>query len=727
MNKKMLLINASHEEESRVALVEDERLLELDIEASSKAQTKSNIYKGMITKIEPSLQAAFVEYGSERQGFLPIGEIHPSYWKDDADKSADPRKINIQDVLEAKQTILVQIVKEERGSKGAAITTFISLAGRYLVLSPNTQRGGISRKLNEEDRRALKRIISNLEVPEEMGLIVRTAGKDRNLEFLESDFEYLKNLWDEIVITADTAPMPSLIYQDGDLSTRAIRDHFTDDIDEVWVDNQDVYHRTRTFMHAVLPGKERLVRLFQGKTSLFRHFRIEEQAATIHERELRLPSGASVVFDPTEALTSIDINSSRATTGTHIDDTALTINLEATHEIARQLRVRDIGGLVVIDYIDMASRKHGQEVEEALRDACKNDKARIQITRISRFGLLEMSRQRLHPSVREVTTQVCPQCSGHGRTRTLESLALHLLSRMEHWGESCKHDLHVLEVQMPSEAGEYLINNKREHLARVEQLAGVHINLHLRSDFTVPHYRIERQVSERGQQKVDVLEDTNKQFKLATRGNRRVRAPKAMLSIVAAQKAQKEQEGKCNPAKSSAVNKASKNNADIKSPSLLTRIMCKLGLLPAPKQESTQHSKKAITNDERQAKNINKQRRSGSHNNRPRRQQKRTQTQKRSAEEVVDTRETVTTEVAADSSANTPTNAQDSGERTTKPRRRRRRGGRGRSSGQRQEQENSSQSGSDNEGNNQAITATAKQETPTASPPTLPPTPPAAQ
>ncbi|MDX8393396.1 MAG: Rne/Rng family ribonuclease [Mariprofundales bacterium] len=721
MNKKLLLINASHEEESRVALVENERLLELDIEASNKAQTKSNIYKGMITKVEPSLQAAFVEYGSERQGFLPIGEIHPSYWKDDADKSADPRKVNIQDVLEAKQTILIQVVKEERGSKGAAITTFISLAGRYLVLSPNTQRGGISRKLNEDDRRALKRILSNLEVPEEMGLIVRTAGKDRNLEFLESDFGYLKNLWDEIVITADNAPMPSMIYQDGDLATRAIRDHFTDDIDEIWVDNQDVYHRTRTFMHAVLPGKERLVRLFQGKTALFRHFRIEEQAATVHERELRLPSGASVVFDPTEALTSIDINSSRATTGSHIDDTALTINLEATHEIAQQLRVRDIGGLVVIDYIDMASRKHGQEVEEALRDACKNDKARIQITRISRFGLLEMSRQRLHPSVREVTTQVCPQCSGHGRTRTLESLALHLLSRMEHWGESCKPDLHILEVQMPSEAGEYLINNKREHLARVEQLAGVHINLHLRSDFTIPHYRIERQISERGQQKVDVLEDTNKQLKLATRSNRRVRAPKAMLSIVAAQKAQQENHSTNSNAKSIASNKVH-NNTDIQSPSLLTSIMRKLGLLPMPKQDNVQETKKKPDNNERQSQSQhmhNKPRRSGSQNNRPRRQQKRPQKQKRVTEDAVDAREIVTAEVV-DSSTDITSNAQDSSERTTKPRRRRRRGGRGRSSGQRQEQENSSESGSDNEANNQDSTIIAKQITPAASPPTPP-------
>lgn len=509
MKKKILLINASHPEESRVAIAENGLLQELDIESSSKIQTKSNIYKGTITKVEPSLQAAFVEYGSSRQGFLPLGEIHPDYWKADADREADARKANIQDVIERKQSVLVQVVKEERGSKGAALTTYISLAGRYLVLSPNTPRGGISRKLTEEDRRAMKQLLQQLDVPENMGLIVRTAGKDQTLTALQRDFSYLSRLWDEIRIKAESAPSPSLVYLDGDLATRAIRDHFTEDISEIWVDKQDVYQRTKQFVHAVLPGKEKLVKLYRGKKPIFRHFQIEEQCEELHERQIRLPSGGSIVFDPTEALTAIDVNSSRSTGEKHIDDTALTTNLEAASEIARQLRIRDIGGLIVIDFIDMASRKHAQQVEEALRDACKMDKARIQITRISRFGLLEMSRQRLHPSVRESTTQTCPRCLGRGRVRTVESMALQMLTRMEDHAAASKGQV-VLLVQLPTETCEYLMNNKREYVARIEENYGLQINLQVRPDLEIPHYRIERQWTDEGQQRIEVLEDTSK-------------------------------------------------------------------------------------------------------------------------------------------------------------------------------------------------------------------------
>ncbi|MDQ7001601.1 MAG: Rne/Rng family ribonuclease, partial [Ghiorsea sp.] len=397
--------NASHEEESRVAIVEDDFLQELDIESTHKVLTKGNIYKGTITKVEASLQAAFVEYGSLRQGFMPLSEIHPDYWKDGVDKTQDPRHVNIQDVLEPKQSVLVQVVKEERGNKGAALTTYLSLAGRYLVLSPNTERGGISRKLPEDVRRALKEILSQLNVPDNMGLIVRTAGRDQKLQSLERDYSYLQRLWDEIRIKSGTAPSPSLIYLEGDMATRAIRDHFSDDIHEIWVDNHDVYTRTKNFVHAVLPGKEKLVKLYRGKKPLFRQYGIESQCEQIHEREIRLPSGGSIVFDPTEALTAVDVNSSRSTGRKHIDDTALDTNLEAAREIARQLRIRDIGGLVVVDFIDMANRKHGQQVEEELRNATAIDKARVQFARISRFGLLEMSRQRLHPSVRETTTE----------------------------------------------------------------------------------------------------------------------------------------------------------------------------------------------------------------------------------------------------------------------------------------------------------------------------------
>jgi len=531
--KKVMLINASHDEESRVAIVLNDYLQELDIESAHKALTKGNIYKGTVTKVEASLQAAFVEYGSARQGFLPLNEIHPDFWKEGADKSADPRKVNIRNVLEHKQELLIQVVKEERGNKGAALTTNISLAGRYTVLMPNNSRGGISRKLSDDERRAIKQILTHLNVPDNMGLIVRTAGKDQELESLEWDYQYLRRLWDEIRIKGDSAPSPSLIYLEGDLATRAIRDHFTDDIDEIWVDNHEIYTRTKAFVHAVLPGKEKLVKLYRGKQPLFRKYGIESQCEEIHEREIRLRSGGSIVFDPTEALTSVDVNSSRATGGKNIDATALATNLEAAEEIARQLRIRDIGGLVVIDFIDMANRKHGQQVEEVLRDATRSDKARIQFAKISRFGLLEMSRQRLHPSVRESTTETCPRCRGRGSIRTVESMALQMLTRMEDWAESGKKP--TLVVQVPSDTGEYLMNNKRENIARIEENHEVQITLQIKPELMIPHYRIERQWNENNQQRVEVLEDTNKGRK-PSKANRKLNPLKPVVGVPTPQK-----------------------------------------------------------------------------------------------------------------------------------------------------------------------------------------------
>ena len=526
--KKLMLINASHEEESRVAIVEDDFLQELDIESTHKVLTKGNIYKGTITKVEPSLQAAFVEYGALRQGFMPLSEIHPDYWKDGVDKTQDPRNVNIQDVLEPKQSVLVQVVKEERGNKGAALTTYISLAGRYLVLSPNTERGGISRKLPDDVRRALKEILSQLNVPENMGLIVRTAGRDQKLEALERDYSYLQRLWDEIRIKSGTAPSPSLIYLEGDMATRAIRDHFSDDIQEIWVDNHDVYTRTKNFVHAVLPGKEKIVKLYRGKKPIFRQYGIESQCEQIHEREIRLPSGGSIVFDPTEALTAVDVNSSRSTGRKHIDDTALDTNLEAAMEIARQLRIRDIGGLVVVDFIDMANRKHGQLVEEALRQATAGDKARVQFARISRFGLLEMSRQRLHPSVRETTTETCPRCQGRGSILTVESMALQMLRRMEDLAESGKKP--KLVVQVPSDTGEYLMNNKRDNIARIEEIYDVQISLQIRPDLMIPHYRIERHWRDENQDRLEMLEDTTK-GKKPQRTARKLKPMKPVVGI----------------------------------------------------------------------------------------------------------------------------------------------------------------------------------------------------
>ncbi|WP_240923973.1 Rne/Rng family ribonuclease [Mariprofundus ferrooxydans] len=525
---KRMLINASHDEESRVAIAEDGYLHELDIESAQKTLTKSNIYKGKVTKVEASLQAAFVEYGAARQGFLSLSEIHPDYWKEGVDKSTNPRNISIQDVLAPKQELLVQVVKEERGNKGAALTTQISLAGRYLVLSPNTTRGGISRKLSDEERRSMKEILSQLDVPENMGLIIRTAGKDQTLEALQRDYQYLRRLWDEIRIKSETTPPPALIYLEGDLATRAIRDHFSDDVDEIWVDNHEIYTHTKAFVHAVLPGKEKLVKLYRGKIPLFRKYGIESQCEEMHEREIRLRTGGSIVLDPTEALTSIDVNSARATKGKHIDDTALAINLEAAEEIARQLRIRDIGGLIVIDFIDMASRKHGQQVEDMLRKACKGDKARIQFARISRFGLLEMSRQRLHPSVRESTTEPCPRCQGRGFIRTVDSMALQMLTRMEDWAEAGKKP--TLVVQVPSDTGEYLMNNKRDNIARIEETYEIQITLQIRPDLDIPHYRIERQWTENNQQRVEVLEDTNKRVK-PPRPNRKLKPMKPVVGI----------------------------------------------------------------------------------------------------------------------------------------------------------------------------------------------------
>jgi len=541
MKKKLMLINAVHPEQSRVSIIDDQYLQELDIESTHKVQTKNNIYKGTVTKVEASLQAAFVEYGASRQGFLPLHDIHTDYWKEGVDKNIDPRKVNIQDILAPKQSVLVQVVKEERGNKGAALTTIISLAGRYLVLSPNTSRGGISRKLKEEDRRAIKAILAQLNVPENMGLIVRTAGKDQKLEALQRDFSYLQRLWDEIRIKSEGAPSPSLIYLEGDLATRAIRDHFTDDISEIWVDQHDVYQRTKQFVHAVLPGKEKLVKLYRGKKPLFRHYGIEDQCEEIHEREIRLPSGGSIVLDPTEALTSIDVNSSRSTGKKHIDDTALDTNMEAAHEIARQLRIRDIGGLIVIDFIDMASRKHGQQVEEALRAACKADKARVQFVRISRFGLLEMSRQRLRPSIRESTTEVCPRCMGRGRVRIVESMALQMLTRMEDHAEAGKKP--TLLVQVPKDAGEYLMNNKRQYVARIEENYDIQINLQIRPDLEIPHYRIERHWVDEGQQRIEVLEDTIKGKKPARTG-RKLKPTTPIVGIPAAEPEKKTTEKK---------------------------------------------------------------------------------------------------------------------------------------------------------------------------------------
>ena len=368
-----------------------------------------------------------------------------------------------------------------------------------------------------------------------MGLLVRTAGRDQKLDALRRDYQYLRRLWDEIRIRGAAAEAPSLIYMEADLATRAIRDHYTEDIDEVWVDDPEVYARVKRFMHAVMPGRERTVKLYRGRKPLFRHFGVEEQCEEIYARELRLPSGGAIVIDPTEALTAIDVHSSRATSEQHIEETALKTNLEAAREIARQLRIRDIGGLVVIDFIDMPLRKHRQMVEEELRQACERDKARIQIDRISRFGLLELSRQRLQPSVRESTTEPCPRCRGRGFVQTVEAMALLVLSRIEDWAERDKGPM--LVVQVPSDVGEYLMNQKREDLARIEELYRLQVNLQIRADLVSPHYRIERHYRDGNQQKTEALEDTTKEKKAPRAKKLKPSKPIVGTDLLAAQAA----------------------------------------------------------------------------------------------------------------------------------------------------------------------------------------------
>nr|WP_322783821.1 Rne/Rng family ribonuclease [Marinomonas pontica] len=430
-----MLINATQQEELRVALVDGQRLYDLDIESGSREQKKSNIYKGRITRIEPSLEAAFVDFGADRHGFLPLKEISKTYF---SKKSNHEGRINIKDVLSEGQEVIVQVDKEERGNKGAALTTFVSLAGRYLVLMPNNPRaGGISRRIDGDDRSHLKEAMSGLNTPENGGLIVRTAGVGRSTEELQWDLDYLDTLWSSITKAASEKPAPFLIYQESNIVIRAIRDYLREDIGEVLIDEKSAYQDAINFVMQVMPHFKSRIKMYTDSTPLFNRFQIETQIETAFQREVRLPSGGSIVIDPTEALVSIDINSARATKGGDIEETALQTNLEAADEIARQLRLRDIGGLVVIDFIDMTPVRNQKEVENRMKNALEADRARVQLGRISRFGLLEMSRQRLRPSLGETSGIVCPRCNGQGFIRDVESLALSVLRLIE---EECSKE-----------------------------------------------------------------------------------------------------------------------------------------------------------------------------------------------------------------------------------------------------------------------------------------------
>lgn len=485
---KRMLINATQKEELRVALVDGQRLFDLDIESPGHEQKKSNIYKGKITRVEPSLEAAFVDYGAERHGFLPLKEISREYFPSGYVFNGRP---NIKDIIQEGQEVIIQVSKEERGNKGAALTTFISLAGSYLVLMPNNPRaGGISRRIEGDERLELKEALDCLDVPEDVGLIVRTAGVGKSPEELQWDLKVLLHHWDAIKKAAESRPAPFLIHQESDVIVRAIRDYLRRDIGEILIDNKKVFEKAKNHIRLVRPDFINRVRLYEGEVPLFSHYQIESQIESAFQREVRLPSGGSIVIDVTEALTAIDINSSRSTRGGDIEETALNTNLEAADEIARQLRLRDLGGLIVIDFIDMTPIRHQREVENRIREATRQDRARIQFARISRFGLLEMSRQRLSPSLSEASSHICPRCRGTGKVRDNESIALSILRLLEE--EAIKENTAQVHTIVPVQIATYLLNEKRKTISSIEKRHDVQIMVVPSESMETPHFAVYR-------------------------------------------------------------------------------------------------------------------------------------------------------------------------------------------------------------------------------------------
>ncbi|WP_396586309.1 ribonuclease E [Bermanella sp. R86510] len=483
---KRMLINATQSEELRVALVDGQRLYDLDIEPTTRQQKKANIYKGKITRVEPSLEAAFVDFGAERHGFLPLKEISREYFK----QSASGRP-NIKDVIEEGQEVVVQVDKEERGNKGAALTTMISLAGRYLVLMPNNARaGGISRRIEGDERNQIRDAMRDVNVPNNMGVIVRTAGIGRESQELQWDLDYLCQLWDAIKGAYERRDAPCLLLQESNVVIRAIRDYLRQDIGEVLIDDPIVYEEALSFVQAVMPQYENKIKLYDESTPLFSRYQIEAQIETAFQREVKLPSGGSIVIDTTEALISIDINSSRSTKGTDIEDTALNTNLEAADEIARQLRLRDIGGLIVIDFIDMTSNKNQRDVENRVKEALEIDRARVQVGRISRFGLLEMSRQRLRPSLGETSGHVCPRCDGTGTIRDMRSLSLSLLRLIEE--EAAKENTTQVRAVVPLEVSSFLSNDKRQDIIAIENRHETEVSIIPNPNFQTPYFEVLR-------------------------------------------------------------------------------------------------------------------------------------------------------------------------------------------------------------------------------------------
>ena len=496
---KRMLINASQPEEVRVAIVDGQKLCDFDIENRAREQTKASIYKAKISRVEPSLEAAFVEFGAERHGFLPAKEISRQHHR----QQDDEERPQIQDMVKEGQELIVQVDKEERGTKGAALTTLISLAGRYLVLMPNDPRaGGVSRRIGGEDRDQLRESLSQLNIPEGMGVIIRTAGVGRSVEELRWDLDYLLQLWEAIGAAANEQPAPKLLYAENNVILRAIRDNLRKDIGELLIDSREAFEEARLFIEQVMPQYKERTKHYDDPVPLFSRYQIESQIETAFGHMVKLPSGGAIVIDPTEALVSIDINSARATKGADIEETALTTNMEAAEEVARQLRLRDVGGLIVIDFIDMSTNKNQREVEDCLRTALEQDRARVQMGRISRFGLLEMSRQRLRPSLVELTTEVCPRCSGQGRIRDTKSLALAILRVMEE--ESLKERSSMVRVLVPLNIAAYLLNEKRRDVAEIERRTRTHIVIVPNVNMETPHYEVQRIRDDRMESELEV-------------------------------------------------------------------------------------------------------------------------------------------------------------------------------------------------------------------------------
>ncbi len=485
---KRMLFNATHSEELRVAIVDGQKLIDLDIEYSGKEQRKSNIYKAVVTRVEPSLEAVFVDYGTDRHGFLPFKEIARNYLQN---QDGEFSRSRIASLLKEGQELIVQVDKDERGNKGAALTSFISLAGRYLVLMPNNPRGGgVSRRVEGDERAELRDVLSQLEVPSGMSLIARTAGIGRSVEELQWDLNYLLQLWNAIEAASHGQKGPFLIYQEGSLVIRAIRDLFQPDIGEILIDTESIYEQAQQFMSHVMPGNVHKVKLYHDDIPLFSRFQIEHQIETAYRRDVTLPSGGAIVIDHTEALVSIDVNSAKATRGADIEQTALNTNLEAAEEIARQLRLRDLGGLIVIDFIDMESARNQRDVENRLRDALRYDRARVQTGKISRFGLLELSRQRLQPSLGETSHTACPRCHGTGFIRDTESSALHILRILQE--EAMKENTAIVRAQVPVDVATFLLNEKRADIYAIEARLKVHVMLIPNTHLETPNYSVLR-------------------------------------------------------------------------------------------------------------------------------------------------------------------------------------------------------------------------------------------